>query len=72
MDKDIIIDLSELDLGNSKNITLGYYFADKLEKIITGKVIKHHNRNAKMPKSWITIPFKDIPQNAATLSFFVD
>ena len=72
MEEDIIIDLTKLVLEYSKNITLGYYFADKLDIIITGKVINYKIINLRMSKTWITIPFQDIPQNAATLSFFVD
>lgn len=67
---DLIIDLTEFITNLSFGNALGYYFADEQENIITGKVITSIGKNLKTTQ--ITIPATEIPEQAVTLSFFVD
>ena len=71
-ERDIIVDLTQLIDRFSTNFLIGYYFEDSQGKIIAGKVIDPEDKALNTPTTWITIPLQEIPQNAVTLSFFMD
>ncbi len=81
MGDSIVVDLTKLITKISTDFLVGYYFADPQGRIISGKTVDfsaketeghEHIQTRIIPKTWISIPFGEVPQNAVTISFFTD
>lgn len=81
MEDNLVVDLTKLIAQLSTDFLIGYYFEDPQGKIISGRTVdftaqetESHQKLQirRVPRTWLSIPRREVPQNAVTISFFTD